>query len=182
MLAAQPVIDRASLLARVDDVLHAQDGELLRYRRPLHPKRLHELTDILLTTTKQLEDANPHRMRQRFEEVGLEALQRVWHQRLLDSINEVNAIAIVSGVGGQPGISRSTGSTSRTPPACSVVRPSRLHPIAQLPSAATKRRSGIDSEARINAVRMRVGTGPVTRTTSACRGEAAMLSPNRDMS
>jgi hypothetical protein len=60
-------------------------------------------------------------------------------------INEVNAVAIVSGVGGQPGISRSTVSTSRTPPACSVAKPSKLHPMAQFPSAATKRGSGIDS-------------------------------------
>jgi hypothetical protein len=54
--------------------------------------------------------------------------------------------------------------------------------MAQFPSAATKRGSGIDSYARSSAGRIRVVTGPVTRSTSACRGEAAMLSPKRDMS
>src|SRR5260370_15631694 len=39
LLAVHPVIDSAALLASVDDVFHAQDGELLRYRRPLHSKR-----------------------------------------------------------------------------------------------------------------------------------------------
>ena len=53
------------------------------------------------------------------------------------------ASAIWSGVGGQPGIMRSTGSTSDTGPAKQSGDPRVLMPSAQLPRAATRRGSGI---------------------------------------
>jgi len=53
--------------------------------------------------------------------------------------------AIASGVGGQPGMRMSTGSTSWTAPTSSAASPSRLQPRAQSPSAATRRGSGIAS-------------------------------------
>ena len=55
------------------------------------------------------------------------------------------ALAISSGVGGQPGMRRSTGSTSSTDPTISAGSPRMPIPIAQSPSAATRRGSGIAS-------------------------------------
>ena len=51
--------------------------------------------------------------------------------------------AIAAGVGGQPGTRKSTGKMSSTGPASSDASPRTLQPSAQLPSATTRRGSGI---------------------------------------
>ncbi len=73
----------------------------------------------------------------------------------------------------------STGSTSSTGPTISSGEPRTPHPIAQSPSATTRRGSGIAAYAVSKGVRIRVVTGPVTRRTSAWRGDATIPIPNR---
>ena len=71
-----------------------------------------------------------------------------FHYRALDQVCAIAAriaSAIACGVGGQPGMRMSTGSTSSRGPASSALSPSTPRPRAQSPSAATRRGSGIAS-------------------------------------
>lgn len=61
------------------------------------------------------------------------------------SIRRRSAWAMTSGVGGQPGMRRSSGRTASTEPTTSSVVPRTLQPSAQSPRAATRRGSGIAS-------------------------------------
>ena len=90
-----------------------------------------------------------------------------------------SAAAIASGDGGQPGIRRSTGSTSSTGPTISSPLPRTLHPSAQSPSATTTPRLGHRRVCGQERLRILVVTGPVTSSTSAWRGEATIPIPNR---
>ena len=70
-----------------------------------------------------------------------------------------------------------TGSSSSSGAASSALWPSTPQPSAQSPSAATSRGSGIAAYAAWSAAAMRVVTGPVTSSTSACRGDATTFRP-----
>jgi hypothetical protein len=72
---AHPVADGRALLATAHDVLGSQDGELLGDDRLLHVERALQLEHAALAADEQLQDADPERMGQRLEELGLERLQ-----------------------------------------------------------------------------------------------------------
>jgi len=59
----------------VDQVLHPQDGQLLRNRRALGRQCQLHLGDALLAVAEKLEDADSGRVRKGLEELGLKALQ-----------------------------------------------------------------------------------------------------------
>ena len=76
---AKSVKDDVALPARVDQVLHSKDGQLLRYRRAFGRQGELQLGDAPFAVAEELEDADPSRMGERLEELGLKALQRTRH-------------------------------------------------------------------------------------------------------
>src|SRR5687768_3689560 len=72
---AHRVAHGGAFLARVDDVLAAQDGQVLRHARLVEGERVLELLHAVLAVTEDLEDAHPRGVAERLEEVGLQGLQ-----------------------------------------------------------------------------------------------------------
>src|SRR5665647_3843296 len=93
-----------------------------------------------------------------------------------------SAVMICWGVGGQPGISTSTGTTSLTAPTTPypLVKTPPLQ--AQSPTAMTTRGSGTAWRVLSNGWRMLWVTTPVASSPSAWRGEATKRAPNRSAS
>src|SRR2546426_2792225 len=74
-LVADRVADRRALPARADDVLGAEDRELLRHRRLVEVEDRLQLPHATLADAQELEDPDADRMREGLEELGLEGLQ-----------------------------------------------------------------------------------------------------------
>src|SRR5262249_38748267 len=72
---ANGIANGRALLARDDHVLGSQDGELLGDRGLVEPQRGLKLLDAALADAQHLEESDPDRMRERLEEIGLEALE-----------------------------------------------------------------------------------------------------------
>jgi hypothetical protein len=72
---AHHIADGRPLLARDDDVLRAQDGELLRDDGLFEVERLLQFLDAALAAHECLEDADAHRVGECPEEFGLECLK-----------------------------------------------------------------------------------------------------------
>ena len=87
-----------------------------------------------------------------------------------------------SGLGGQPGISRSTGTKSPTAPATPYPPAKTPQFRAQSPTATTSFGDAAASYVFIKGVTMLWVTGPVTAKTSAWRGEATRRTPKRSAS
>lgn len=68
------VKDDVALPARIDQVLHPQDGQLLRNGRALGRHGQLHLGNTLLPLAEKLEDSDSGRVRERLEKLGLEAL------------------------------------------------------------------------------------------------------------
>src|SRR2546428_763927 len=68
-------ISRRALPARADDVLGAEDRELLRHRRLVEVEDRLQLPHATLADAQELEDPDADRMREGLEELGLEGLQ-----------------------------------------------------------------------------------------------------------
>ena len=81
---ANRVPDVHAFLATGHDVVGTQHGELLRYDRLLDTQRVLQFLNSLLSIHQELEDLDPHRMRERPEERCLERLKLLggdaWHR------------------------------------------------------------------------------------------------------
>ena len=80
---ADRVPHRRAFLARLDDVLGPEHGELLGDGGLVEAERLLELVHAPLAPDEDLEDADADRVRERLEEFGLEGLELPTEWRLL---------------------------------------------------------------------------------------------------
>ena len=88
----------------------------------------------------------------------------------------------IAGVGGQPGIYASTGITASTAPTIAWL-PAKIPPLhPHAPTATTNFGAGTASYVALTASAMLRVTGPVTRSMSACFGDATKWIPNRSRS
>src|SRR5713101_2466170 len=68
----KPVEDGVPHLSRVHQVVHPQDGELLRHGKALNEEGKLHLADALLAFAKELQESDPRRMAERLEQLRLE--------------------------------------------------------------------------------------------------------------
>src|SRR5207253_11382745 len=92
-------------------------------------------------------------------------------------VTDRRAVMISAGVGGQPGISRSTATTSPTAPTTPYASLNSPRFSAQSPQAITTRGWGVAATVLRNGSTMLRVTTPVTSSASAWRGEATSRAP-----
>src|SRR4051794_23310042 len=97
-------------------------------------------------------------------------------------VTDRSAAMMASGGGGQPGTARSTGTTSLTAPTTPYAPANTPQLRAQSPTATTTRGSGTASKVLRNGPAMFRVTTPVTRSASACLGDATRRAPKRSAS